>query len=89
MITKSATIYDASYAARFDIDAAASKVHALIQAHKRTAGNTLLDVACGTGAIWRDCNGPMPSRGWTLIPPCWRWHARSCQAFPIPSGRSG
>jgi ubiquinone/menaquinone biosynthesis C-methylase UbiE len=50
MITKSATIYDASYAARFDIDAAASKVHALIQAHKRTAGNTLLDVACGTGA---------------------------------------
>jgi SAM-dependent methyltransferase len=50
MFTKSATIYDAIYAARFDIDAAASMVHALIQTHKRTTGNTLLDVACGTGA---------------------------------------
>jgi ubiquinone/menaquinone biosynthesis C-methylase UbiE len=50
MFTKSATIYDAIYAARFDFDAAASMVHELIQAHKRTAGNTLLDVACGTGA---------------------------------------
>jgi hypothetical protein len=37
VFTKSATIYDAIYAARFDIDAAASMVHALIQAHKRTA----------------------------------------------------
>jgi SAM-dependent methyltransferase len=50
MLTKSAAIYDVIHAARFDIAAAASKVHNLIQAHSRTAGNTLLDVACGTGA---------------------------------------
>jgi SAM-dependent methyltransferase len=50
MFTKSATIYDAIYGARNDIGAASDKVHALIQEHKRTEGNALLDVACGTGA---------------------------------------
>jgi SAM-dependent methyltransferase len=50
VFTKSAAIYDAIYGARNDVAAAAEKVHDLIQARKRTAGNSLLDVACGTGA---------------------------------------
>jgi ubiquinone/menaquinone biosynthesis C-methylase UbiE len=50
MFTKSAAIYDAIHAARFDAAAAANTVHSLIQTHKRTTGNALLDVACGTGA---------------------------------------
>jgi SAM-dependent methyltransferase len=50
MFTKSAAIYDAIHAARFDAAAAANTVHTLIQAHKQTTGNALLDVACGTGA---------------------------------------
>jgi SAM-dependent methyltransferase len=50
MFTKSAAIYDAIHAARFDAAAAANAVHTLIQAHKQTTGNALLDVACGTGA---------------------------------------
>jgi ubiquinone/menaquinone biosynthesis C-methylase UbiE len=50
MFTKSAAIYDAIHAARFDAAAAANTVHTLILAHKRTPGNALLDVACGTGA---------------------------------------
>ncbi len=50
MFMKSAAIYDAIHAARFDVAAAANTVHTLIQAHKQTTGNALLDVACGTGA---------------------------------------
>jgi SAM-dependent methyltransferase len=49
MFTKSVANYDTIYAERFDIAAAASKVRSLIQEHTRTAGNTVLDVACGTG----------------------------------------
>src|SRR3954469_11588777 len=50
MFTHSAAIYDAIYEARTDVPAAASKIHTLIQDRKRSAGNALLDVACGTGA---------------------------------------
>src|SRR5262245_10817884 len=50
MFTHSADIYDAIYESRNDLPAAASTIHALIQERKRTAGNALLDVACGTGA---------------------------------------
>src|SRR5918993_2224850 len=50
MFTRSAAIYDEIHAARFDVAAAANTVHTLILAHKRTTGNALLDVACGTGA---------------------------------------
>src|SRR5689334_13930010 len=47
---KQAAYYDAIYAAQGkDYAAEAAKVHAVIQAAKQTAGNDLLDVACGTG----------------------------------------
>ncbi len=51
MFTKSATIYDAIYAAMGkDYASEARRLHTLILQHKRSPGNTLLDVACGTGA---------------------------------------
>lgn len=45
-----AAYYDAIYAAvGKDYAREAQRIHALIQQHKRSPGNTLLDVACGTG----------------------------------------
>ena len=50
MFSKSAQYYDDIYSS---VDksyvAEANKVHGFIQKHKRTAGNTLLEIACGTG----------------------------------------
>jgi SAM-dependent methyltransferase len=50
MFSKSAQYYDEIYASiDKDYEAEADKAHMLIQAHKQSAGNRLLDVACGTG----------------------------------------
>jgi SAM-dependent methyltransferase len=68
MFTKSAAIHDAIHAARFDAAAAANTVHTLIQAHKQTAGNMLLDVACGTGAYLRQVRDHYAVAGLDLDP---------------------
>ncbi len=50
MYAKSAVYYDAIYAAMGkDYARETQRIHALVQQHKRSPGNTLLDVACGTG----------------------------------------
>ncbi len=50
MYAKMAIYYDAIYAARGkDYAREAQRVHELILQHKRSPGNALLDVACGTG----------------------------------------
>lgn len=50
MFSKSAKFYDAIYKSMGkDHAIEAEKVHQLIQEHKRSTGNTLLEVACGTG----------------------------------------
>ncbi len=50
MFSKSAKFYDAIYAsAGKDYAAETQKIHALIENHKKSQGNTLLEVACGTG----------------------------------------
>jgi SAM-dependent methyltransferase len=50
MFSKSAKFYDAIYKSMGkDHAVEAEKVHKLIQEHKRSAGITLLEVACGTG----------------------------------------
>lgn len=50
MYNKSAKIYDAIYASHGkDYEAEAEKLHGMIQQYKKSTGNTLLDVACGTG----------------------------------------
>lgn len=48
MFTMSAQIYDAIYSAK-DYAGEARRLKAFIAEHKRSAGNTLLDIACGTG----------------------------------------
>lgn len=49
MFTKSEKYYDAIYETMGkDYAAEAETVHGFIQKHKRTVGNSLLDVACGT-----------------------------------------
>jgi ubiquinone/menaquinone biosynthesis C-methylase UbiE len=51
MFSKSEKYYDEIYGSMGkDYIAEANKVNKFIQKHKRTDGNTLLDVACGTGA---------------------------------------
>ncbi len=50
MFSKSAQYYDEIYASiDKDYEAEANKAHQFIQQSKRTEGNSLLDVACGTG----------------------------------------
>lgn len=48
MFSKSAHIYDAVYSDK-DYAGEARRLKAFIAEHKRSAGNALLDVACGTG----------------------------------------
>ncbi len=51
MFTRSTAFYDAIYTAiGKDYPCEAQQLRALIQEHKRSPGNILLDVACGTGA---------------------------------------
>lgn len=50
MFSKSANYYDEIYAAMDkDYSAEAKKIHGLIQKHKKSGGQRLLDAACGTG----------------------------------------
>ena len=50
MFNKSAKYYDAIYKANSkDYVKESEKLHSLIQQHKKSSGNVLLDVACGTG----------------------------------------
>jgi ubiquinone/menaquinone biosynthesis C-methylase UbiE len=50
MFSKSAELYDTIYLSRGkDYAAEAQAVHELVQKHLHSGGNTLLDVACGTG----------------------------------------
>jgi ubiquinone/menaquinone biosynthesis C-methylase UbiE len=50
MFSKSAQYYDRIYASvEKDYAAEVSKLHGFIQQHKRSPGESLLDVACGTG----------------------------------------
>ncbi len=48
MFNRSAALYDAIYSFK-NYEEEAARIHALIQEHKRSPGDTLLDVACGTG----------------------------------------
>jgi ubiquinone/menaquinone biosynthesis C-methylase UbiE len=50
MFTLSAHLYDAIYLSRGkDYEREAQKVHELVQGNLKSGGNSLLDVACGTG----------------------------------------
>ena len=49
MYDRSAELYDTIYSFK-NYKKEATKLHQLIQQHKRSSGNDLLDVACGTGS---------------------------------------
>ncbi len=49
MYERSAVLYDAIYSFK-NYQKEAEKVHSLAQQHKRSTGNGLLDIACGTGS---------------------------------------
>jgi ubiquinone/menaquinone biosynthesis C-methylase UbiE len=50
MFSKSAKFYNALYGSMGkDYNIEAQKIHQIIQKHKRSSGNALLEVACGTG----------------------------------------
>ena len=46
---KSSQTYDAVYLSKKDYVKEAEQVHAIVQEQRKSAGNELLDVACGTG----------------------------------------
>ncbi len=48
MFSRSTALYNSIYSFK-DYEEEAARIHAFIQEHKRSPGDTLLDVACGTG----------------------------------------
>lgn len=69
MYTRSAIIYDAIYAARGkDYAQEAARIDALIRRYKRSAGDRLLDVACGTGKHLTHLKGTYAVEGLDLEP---------------------
>ena len=46
---KSSETYDAVYLSKKDYVKEAEQVHGIVQEQRKSAGNELLDVACGTG----------------------------------------
>lgn len=62
MFSRSADLYDAAYSWK-DYAQESERVHAAIEARKRSPGRRLLDVACGTGrhlehlSRWYECEG--------------------------------
>ncbi len=50
MYDRTAHIYDAVFAPRHDYPSEAERLHGWIEGQRHSAGNALLDVACGTGA---------------------------------------
>lgn len=60
---RSAAVYDAIYEQMKDYEQEAGRVHELAERYKQSPGNTLLDVACGTGlhdqylTKWYDVEG--------------------------------
>lgn len=48
MFSQSTALYNSIYSFK-DYEEEAARIHAFIQEHKRSPGDTLLDVACGTG----------------------------------------
>jgi SAM-dependent methyltransferase len=59
---KLAKYYDQMYSFK-DYEAEASRLHEFIQQHKRSKGNRLLDVACGTGGHLQFLKGKYEANG--------------------------
>ena len=79
MFSLSAHLYDAIYLSRGkDYEADALSVHELAKENLRSGGNSLLDVACGTGIHLSYLKNFLTARGWTWTQICSRQPRRKC-----------
>jgi ubiquinone/menaquinone biosynthesis C-methylase UbiE len=84
MFAKSQRFYDAIYAWK-DYAEEARRLKHFIALHKRSVGNTLLDVACGTGGHVPYLRDEFAYEGWDLDPQMLAL-ARALPRDPVPSG---
>lgn len=87
MYNKSAKIYDAIYASHGkDYAAEAEKLHSMIQQHKKSPGNLLLDVACGTGNHAEQLNRYYQVEGLDLSQAMLGFARQKCPDIPFHQG---
>jgi len=87
MFTKSAQFYDSIYAAiGKDYAAEAARLHDLIQTHKRSRGNVLLDLACGTGTHLAELRRWYDVEGLDLDPQMLALAAQRVPGVPLHEG---
>lgn len=87
MFTKTAAFYDVIYAsAGKDYMREAQRLHALIEQHKRSPGNTLLDVACGTGKHLAALREHYDVEGLDLDPDILAIARQRCPEVPLHQG---
>ena len=85
MFTKSARFYDAIYAFK-DYEDDARHLQALLQAHHKRPGATVLDVACGTGLHLELLNDQYTVEGLDLDPNMLEMARRRCPGVPFHQG---
>ncbi len=86
MYTDIATFYDLIYTSRKDYAAEAAQLHALIQTHKRSSGQRLLDVACGTGLHLAQLQAYYTAEGLDLTPAMLELARQRCPGLPLHVG---
>lgn len=86
MYAQIAPFYDLIYTSRKDYAAEAAQLHALIQAHKRSAGRRLLDVACGTGLHLAQLRAYYTAEGLDLTPAMLEVARARCPDVPLHVG---
>ncbi len=87
MFSKSAAFYDAIYAAvGKDYSREAETLHSFIQSYKRSTGNTVLDVACGTGSHIRALQKYYALAGLDLDPNILEVARQNCPEIPFHQG---
>ena len=86
MYAKSAIYYDSIYMRAKDYAQEAAKLHDFIQAHKRSAGTDLLDVACGTGLHLEHLQQHYTARGLDLSTGLLKIARERCPNVPFTQG---
>lgn len=85
MFSKSAEYYDAVYSFK-DYAEEAGRLQAIIERHKRSPGNRLLDVGCGTGAHFPYLKGRYEIEGVDLDPNVLAVARRAHPDVPVREG---
>lgn len=85
MFYKSAAFYDAIYSFK-DYQTEAEKLHTLIEQYKRSSGQALLDVACGTGQHTRQLREHYAIEGLDLDPGLLEVARQNCPGVAFHQG---